>query len=126
MRDARNTAFATLALLAALAAACGGKALASVGGEVIGEGDVIAAAGYLPKGEKLREVVDGLVERKIILSLASFVVSGHRSFSLVTHRACPLTIVGSASSSPRRASESKLAAIVVSSRGPRGGFTGML
>ena len=70
MRAARNTALATLALFAALAAACAGKALASVGGEVIGEGDVIAAVGYLPKGGKLREVVDGLVERKIILSLA--------------------------------------------------------
>lgn len=70
MRRVRNAALAALFLLGALAAACRGKALASVEGDVIDEGDVIAAAGYLPKGEKLREVVDGLIERRIILSLA--------------------------------------------------------
>ncbi|HUV87931.1 MAG TPA: hypothetical protein VMX79_12570 [bacterium] len=70
MRAARNTALGALVVFAALATACRGKVLASVGGEVITEADVIAAEGYLPKGEKLRETVDGLVERKIILSLA--------------------------------------------------------
>jgi hypothetical protein len=69
MKGARNTAFVVAALLAVAAAACGGKTLASVGGEAITDGDVIAAAGYMPKGEKLREVVGGLVERKIIFML---------------------------------------------------------
>ncbi len=70
MRAPRNAALAALVMYAALAAPCRGKTLASFGSEVITEGDVIAAVGYLPKGETLREVVDGLVERKIILSLA--------------------------------------------------------
>jgi hypothetical protein len=66
----RLTAFAAAASLALFAARGEGKVLASVGGEVVTEADVVAAADHLPSGRALRGIVEGLVERKIVLALA--------------------------------------------------------
>ena len=64
-------AFAGLVIFFAISAgACRGKVLASVGGEVITDADVIAAAGYMPEGEALREAVETWIQREIVLSLA--------------------------------------------------------
>jgi hypothetical protein len=56
--------------LLAGAPAAFGTALASVDGKTITEADVTAALGYVPSGPALRETVDGLVEREIVLALA--------------------------------------------------------
>ncbi len=52
------------------AGACQGKVLASVGGEVVTTADVIAAAGYMPEDDALREAVETWIQREIVLSLA--------------------------------------------------------
>jgi hypothetical protein len=66
----RYKAFGALLILITSGAPSRGEVLASVGGKVVTEADVIAAFGYMPKGEALREAVGGLVERDIILALA--------------------------------------------------------
>jgi hypothetical protein len=61
--------FVVALLVAAVPPAFGG-ALAKVGDKTITEADVNAAMGYVPSGPALREAVDGLVEREIVLALA--------------------------------------------------------
>jgi len=57
----------TAALTAAPAEA---RTLALVGDDAVTEADVLAVHGYLPQGPALREAVDELVEREIVLTLA--------------------------------------------------------
>lgn len=66
----RKEAFCALFILLTFGAPSRGEVLASVGERVITEADVVAALGYMPKGEALREAVRGLVEREIILAVA--------------------------------------------------------
>ncbi len=70
MRKIRLTALAAAAVFAFSASPGRGKVLASVGGEVVTDGDVTAAVGYVPSGQVLRGTVEKLVERKILLSVA--------------------------------------------------------
>lgn len=66
-----NKAFVGLTVFFSIwAAECRGKVLASVEGEVITDADVIAAVGYAPKDEALREAVETWIQREIVLSLA--------------------------------------------------------
>jgi hypothetical protein len=66
---------ARLLLLTAVAAALApppaeARTLAVVGGKALTETDVLAVHGYLPQGPALREAVEELVEREIVLALA--------------------------------------------------------
>lgn len=70
MRSATRAFGAVAAILMAAVSGAFGTTLATVGGETITEADVAAALGYVPSGPALRETVDGLVEREIVLALA--------------------------------------------------------
>jgi hypothetical protein len=66
-----DRAFVAITVFLAISAAeCRGKVLASVAGELITDADVIAAVGYAPKGEALREAVETWIQREVVLSLA--------------------------------------------------------
>ncbi|UCH77501.1 MAG: hypothetical protein JSU81_07110 [Candidatus Coatesbacteria bacterium] len=71
MKNVTTTSLLLLAAAAALVPSpAAGRTLAVVGGKALTEADVLAVHGYLPQGPELRETVEGLVQREIVLALA--------------------------------------------------------